>query len=390
VAAAVASALERPDLITAEIVEASENEDLAVKYGVSSVPHTVINGKTVSLGVDTQDAFIEKILTLQEPAAGVPPLIREGEEVHVDIVIVGAGPGGLTAAIYGERSGLKCVVLEKGVVGGQVALTPVVENYPGLTRVAGKSLVDLMAQHAGQYAHIHQGEEVLEIKPDEQIKVSTNRGKYLCRAVILATGAKHRKLGVPGEERLYGRGVSYCATCDGYFYKGKKVIMVGGGNSAVTEALYLDSLGVGVTLVHRKDKLRAELRLQESLFSRKIPVFWNSGVGEILGDKIVTGVRIENTKTGKTEEMQVDGIFISIGYEPVNELAKKTGVELDEAGYVKADRRQRTNVPHIYAVGDITGGVKQIVTAVGQGAVAAMTAFEDLANPYWKEKEAVG
>lgn len=389
-AAAVASALERPDLITAEIVEASEHEDLAGKYGVSSVPHTVINGKTVSLNVDTPDAFIEKVLTLQEQAAGLPPLVREGEEVHVDIVIVGAGPGGLTAAIYGERSGLKCVVLEKGVVGGQVALTPVVENYPGLTRVAGKSLVDLMAQHAGQYAHIHQGEEVLEIEPNEQIKVSTNRGKYLCRAVILATGAKHRKLGVPGEERLYGRGLSYCATCDGYFYKGKKVIMVGGGNSAVTEALYLDSLGVGVTLVHRKDKLRAELRLQESLFSRKIPVFWNSGVGEILGDKIVTGVRIENTKTGKTEEMQVDGIFISIGYEPVNELAKKTGVELDEAGYVRADRRQRTNVPHIYAVGDITGGVKQIVTAVGQGAVAAMTAFEDLANPYWKEKEAVG
>lgn len=386
---AVASALERPDLITAEIVEASENEDLAIKYGVSSVPHTVINGKTVSLGVDTQEAFIGKILTLQEPAAGLPPLIREGEEVHVDIVIVGAGPGGLTAAIYGERSGLKCAVLEKGVVGGQVALTPVVENYPGLTRVAGKSLVDLMAQHASQYTHIHQGEEVLEIKPNGQIIVSTNRGRYICRAVILATGAKHRKLGVPGEERLYGRGVSYCATCDGYFYKGKKVIMVGGGNSAVTEALYLDSLGVSVTLVHRKDKLRAESRLQESLFNRKIPVLRNSEVREILGDKIVTGVRIENTKTGKTEEMPVDGAFISIGYEPVNELAKKTGVELDEAGYVKADHQQRTNVPRIYAVGDITGGVKQIVTAVGQGAVAAMTAFEDLANPYWKEKGAV-
>lgn len=386
---AVASALERPNLITAEIVEASENEDLAVKYGVSSVPHTVINGKTVSLGVDTQDAFIGKILTLQEPAAGAPPLIREGDEVHVDIVIVGAGPGGLTAAIYGERSGLKCVVLEKGVVGGQVALTPVVENYPGLTRVAGKSLVDLMAQHATQYTHIHQGEEVLEIKPNGQIKVSTNRSKYICRAVILATGAKHLKVGVSGEERLYGRGVSYCATCDGYFYKGKKVIMVGGGNSAVTEALYLDSLGVSVTLVHRKDKLRAESRLQESLFSRKIPVLQNSGVREILGDKTVTGVRIENTKTGKTEEMPVDGVFISIGYEPVNELAKKTGVELDEAGYVKVDRRQRTNVPRIYAAGDITGGVKQIVTAVGQGAVAAMTAFEDLANPYWKGKGAV-
>lgn len=170
---AVASALEKPDLITAEIVETSENEDLANKYAVSSVPHTVINGKTVSVGVDTQDVFIQKILTLEEPVPGKLPLAREGEEVHVDIVIVGGGPGGLTAAIYGERSGLKCIILEKGVIGGQVALTPVVENYPGLTRIAGKSLVDLMAQHAFQYAHIQQGEEVLEVKPDEKMEVVT-------------------------------------------------------------------------------------------------------------------------------------------------------------------------------------------------------------------------
>lgn len=203
----------------------------------------------------------------------------------------------------------------------------------------------------------------------------------------MATGAKHRKLGVPREERLYGRGVSYCATCDGYFFKGKKVIMVGGGSSAVTEALYLDSLGVSVTLVHRRDKLRAEIRLQESLSSRKIPVLWNLEVRQILGDKIVTGVRVENTKTGKIEKMPVDGIFISIGYQPVNELAKKMGMELDIAGYIKADRQQKTSIPRIYAAGDITGGVKQIVTAVGQEAVAAMTAFEDLASPYWKEKE---
>lgn len=318
-ALAIACAVERPDLITAEIIEVMENRELADKYGVSSVPQTSIND-------------------------------------------------------------------EISAMGGQVAGTPVVENYPGLMRIAGKSLVDIMVQHALQYTHIHQGEEVLDIKPNETIEVYTNKGKYLCRAVILTTGAKYRKIGAPGEERLFGRGVSYCATCDGYFFKGKKAVVVGGGSSAVTEALYLDSLGVNVALVHRLDVLRAEARLQESLLDRKIPVIWNSVIKEILGEKVVAGVRLENVNTGDVQEIPTDAVFVSIGYDPVNELARRIGLELDEeGGYINVDRFQRTSRPRIYAAGDVTGGIKQIVTAVGQGAVAAMTAFEDLSEPYWKK-----
>ncbi len=381
---AVASALERPDLVTAEVVEVLENQDLAEQYEVSSLPHTVINDKSLSVGVDAERTFVEKLLTLEEPPQTLPRLAPEGQEVHVDVVVVGAGPGGLTAAIYGERSGLKYVVLEKGPIGGQVALTPVVENYPGLTRIGGKALVDLMTQHALQYTHIHQGEEVLDVQFKEDVEVATNKGRYVCRALILATGAVHTKMGVPGEDRLFGKGVSYCATCDGSLYRDKKVLMVGGGSSAVAEALYLDSVGAHVTLVHRRDTLRAESHLQRALSDRKIPVTWNTEIREILGERLVSGVRAENTATGKTEEIPADGVFVAIGYEPVNNLAKLLGLELDEYGYVKVDRSQRTSNPRVYAAGDITGGVKQIVTAVGQGAVAALTAFEDLANPYWK------
>ncbi|MFH1146762.1 MAG: FAD-dependent oxidoreductase [Pseudomonadota bacterium] len=384
-ALAVASAVERPDLVTAEIIEIVENRDLAEKYGVTSVPQTNINDEISSMGAEPEDVFIERLVTLKEPSATGPRIAPEGEDVRVDVVVVGGGPGGLTAGIYGERGGLRYVILEKDIVGGQVAATPVVENYPGLIRIAGKALADIMSQHALQYTHIHQGEEVLDIKPDETIEVYTNKGKYLCRAVILTTGAKYRKIGAPGEERLFGRGVSYCATCDGYFFKGKKAVMVGGGSSAVTEALYLDSLGVGVRLVHRRETLRAEARLQESLFERKIPVIWNSVVTEILGEKVVEGVRIENLKTGEIQEIQTDAVFVSVGYEPVNDLAKRIGLELDEDGYIRVDRFQRTSRARIYAAGDITGGIKQIVTAVGQAAVAAMTAFEDLSKPYWKK-----
>lgn len=384
-ALAIACAVERPGLITAEIIEIMENRELAEEYGVSSVPQTNINDEISSMGAEPEHVFIERLVTLEEPSATGPRIAPEGEEVRVDVVVIGAGPGGLTAGIYGERSGLRYVILEKDIVGGQVAGTPVVENYPGLMRIAGKSLVDIMVQHALQYTYIHQGEEVLDIKPNETIEVNTNKGKYLCRAVILTTGAKYRKIGAPGEERLFGRGVSYCATCDGYFFKDKRAVVVGGGSSAVTEALYLDSLGVNVTLVHRRDVLRAEARLQESLFDRKIPVIWNSVVKEILGEKVVAGVRLENVKTGEAQEIPTDAVFVSIGYDPVNELAMRIGLELDEEGYVKVDRFQRTSLPRIYAAGDVTGGIKQIVTAVGQGAVAAMTAFEDLSKPYWKK-----
>ncbi len=383
---AVAAAIERKDLISVEIIEIFENEDLAREYNVLSVPQTAINGKITSIGLESEEAFIEEVLTMT-PQKIIQPIAQEEEVAEVDLIIVGAGPAGLTAGIYAERSGLKTLVLEKANIGGQAAITPIIENYPGFTRIPGKVLMDMMAHHAMHYTRIHQGEEVLEIKPNKRFEVITSKRKYLARGIILATGAVHRKLNVLGEDRLYGRGVSYCATCDGYLYRGKKVLVIGGGNSAVTEALYLDSIGVNVTLVHRRDKLKAEAKLQQSLADRKIPVLWNSEVREILGREVLTSVKIENIADGKVMEYPVDGIFISIGYEPNNKLAKQLKLKLDEEGYIQVDRQQRTSMPFVYAAGDITGGVKQIVTAVGEGAVAALTAFEDLSSPYWKEKK---
>jgi thioredoxin reductase (NADPH) len=244
-----------------------------------------------------------------------------------------------------------------------------------------------MAQQAIQYADIHQGEEVLDIlKKDEIFVIKTNRANYTAKAVLLTTGAESKKLGIPGEKEFQGKGVSYCAACDGYFFKdGKEVIVTGGGNTAATEALYLKNIGVDVTIVHRRNALRAERFLQQGLENNKIPVLWNTEVKAIIGAKFVTGVLVEDTVDKSQKTLSVDGVFVAIGYIPNNELAKKLGVETDEEGYIKVDPGHRTTVKGIYAAGDITGGVKQIVTAVSQGAVASMSIFEDISNPYWKK-----
>jgi thioredoxin reductase (NADPH) len=283
---------------------------------------------------------------------------------------------------------LKSVILEKAMVGGQVLVTPVVENYPGFSQIAGKTLVDIMYQQALQYSHIFEGEEVINIKKANEIfAVKTNKRTYYARGIIIAAGAEHKKLDVPGEKSLYGRGVSYCATCDGYFFKdGKKVVVVGGGNTAVTDALYLHSIGAKVSLIHRKGELRAEKFLQKSLAYNKIPVQWNTVIKEIIGTNQVVGVRLQNLKDNSIKVLEVEGVFVAIGYMPNNETAKMLGLAVDEEGYIKADPRQRTSMHMVYAAGDVTGGVKQIATAVGQGAIAAITAFEDLSNPYWKKE----
>jgi thioredoxin reductase (NADPH) len=380
---AVCAAIERSDLISTDIIEIHENKDLAQEYNAFSVPQVFIDDHLVGLGLQPEEVFIEEILT----AAPVKTSVYEGTgSMEKDLVIIGAGPAGLTAAIYAERSGLSTVVIEKANIGGQVAITPVVENYPGFTRIGGKTLMDMMAQQAIQYAEIHEGEEVLQVeKKDDLFSVRTSRASYTAKALLIATGAMSRKLGVPGEEEFQGKGVSYCASCDGYFFKdGKKVIVVGGGNTAATEALYLKNIGVDVTLVHRRDKLRAELFLQESLAEQHIPILWNRLVKKIEGSKVVTGVVLENVTEHSTAALPVDGVFIAIGYTPINDLAIKLGVETDEEGYIKVDKVHRTNVKGIYAAGDITGGFKQIVTAVGQGSLAAATIFEDIASPYWK------
>lgn len=385
-ALAISAAIEKPGMISAEMIEIYENRDLASQYGVVSVPQTFINDQLVAPGLQPEEVFIEEIITAA-PVQIQAAELHEGQEK--DLVIIGAGPAGLTAAIYAERSGLKSIVLEKANIGGQVAITPVVENYPAFTRIAGKTLMDMMAQQAITYTDIHDGEEVLDIRKDDGVfEVLTHRAKYSAKAVLITAGVESKKLDVPGEKQFQGRGVSYCAACDGYFFKdGKKVIVVGGGNTAATEALYLKNIGVDVTLVHRRDKLRAEQILQQSLEDSKIPISWNSIVKEIKGDRLVTEAVLENIADKSISEIKVDGVFIAIGYVPNNELAKKLGVETDEEGYVKVDHAHRTNVPGIYAAGDITGGFKQIVTAVGQGAVAAMSIFEDISHPYWTEKK---
>jgi thioredoxin reductase (NADPH) len=273
-----------------------------------------------------------------------------------------------------------------------VAITPVVENYPGFMRIGGKSLVDLIAQQAAQYADIHIGEYVTEVAKDKQdgrIYLKTNHAIYITRGLVIATGVDNRALEAPGSNKFYGRGVSYCATCDGYFFKdGKKVLVVGGGNTAVTDALYLRNLGAQVTLVHWKDALKAEARLQEGLQQAGIPVLRNSEVREITGDKIVRAVKIEDKKAGAVKEMHVDGVFVAIGYIPSNDMAKQLGLELDGEGYIKVDlTTMRTSMPMVYAAGDVTGGLKQIAVAVGQGSMAAMSAFEDISSASRKEKE---
>lgn len=390
---AFSAALAKPDLISADAVEIYENQDLAEALGSLTVPQTFINKTFTGAGLQPETWFVESLVTLKEPQTASTQI--SGEPQEKDLVIVGGGPAGLTAAIYAARAGLSAVVVEKTALGGQVAITPVVENYPGFMRIGGKSLVDLIAQQAAQYAEIHVGEYTTEVKRDRQdgkIAVKTNHAVYITKGLLIATGVDSKSLDAPGAKKFYGRGVSYCATCDGYFFKdGKRVIVVGGGDTAVTDALYLHNLGAKVTLVHRRDQLRAQARLRESFLQAGIPVVWDSEVREITGDKIVRAVKIEDNKTKATKELPVDGVFIAIGYIPNNDLARQMGLELDDAGYIKADlTTMRTSQRGVYAAGDITGGQKQIVVAVAQGSLAATSAFEDLASPYWKDRVSAG
>ena len=379
---AIRAAIERPDMVSVEIVDIQSAPDLADQYAAHSVPQTFANDILIGQGAQSEEVFALSLQKMEPQTIFIPE--SDAELVKNDVVIVGGGPAGLAAGIYTERSGLRTAVLERDALGGQVATTPIVENYPGFAQVGGKTLVDIMVSHALQYVQIYPGESVLDIQPGDPIVVQTSRRKFETRAVLLATGAKHRHLGVPGEERLAGRGVSYCSTCDGPLFRDKKVIMVGGGNSAVTEALHLFHLGIDVTLVHRRDKLRAQDFLAKQLSDNNIPVLWNAEVKEIRGKERVEEVVLIDNRSGKESVFKTNGVFIAIGYEPSVELAKKIGVALTDDGFIKHDERHRTNIPGIYSAGDVEGGYKQIVTASGQGSAAAISIFEDLINPYWK------
>jgi thioredoxin reductase (NADPH) len=377
----VKAAIELPEHISLEIVDIQAAPDIANQYGAQSVPMAFANDVLIGHGAQAEEVFASSLQKLEPQTVFIPD--SDAEQVETDLLIVGGGPAGLTAGIYAVRSGLKTAIVERLALGGQVALTPIVENYPGFTSVGGKTLVDIMVSHALQYTQIFLGEDVVDVQYGHPIVVRTSRRTFLTKTLLLATGASHRVLGVPGESRLSGRGVSYCSTCDGPLFKGKRVIMVGGGNSAVTEALHLFHMGVHVTLVHRRDTLRAQDVLSKQLADNGVPIVWDTEVEEIRGEDRVREVLLRNTRTGKTRTLKVDGVFVAIGYEPAVRIAQLMGLELNEEGYIRQDGRHRTSLPGVYSAGDVEGGYKQIVTASGQGAEAAMTIFEDLINPYW-------
>lgn len=297
-----------------------------------------------------------------------------------DVIIVGSGPAGLTAGIYAGRQGLKTLILEKAVIGGAALMVPNMENYPGFELIPGRQLIEYTKKQTLKYARINELEEVqkIEIKNKDEIIVSSQKNDYNARSVILCTGTTHRKLGVSGESEFLGRGVFYCAVCDGPLFVGKRILVIGGGNTAAQGALYLDNIGSYVAVVHRRDELRAEKYLHEKLEEKEIPIIWDTVVDEIKGDKVVEKVVLQNKKTGEKGEYDIDGIFIAVGEIPFNSLAKDIGIELNKPGYIATDKSQRTNIPRIYAAGDITGGINQWVVACAEGAVAALSAYDDL------------
>jgi thioredoxin reductase (NADPH) len=295
-----------------------------------------------------------------------------------DVVIVGGGPGGLTAGIYAMRAALKTILLEKAVAGGQVALSDGVENYPGFESITGYELSQKFLQHAQSYGMEFVQEEVVAVEPGldfHSIKLAD--GDVLkTHTVILASGGSPRKLGVPGEDEYYGKGVSYCGVCDGFFFKDKTVVVVGGGDTAAEEALYLAKLAKQVYLVHRRDALRASMILQQRVKDEcKIEILWNTIVTEIKANKEgVNAVSLQDTQTGEQRELSTDGIFVFIGFLPNNQLVP-AGIKMNADGYVVTNEKCETNMPGIYVVGDLREKyAKQIVVAAADGCTAALVA----------------
>ena len=298
-----------------------------------------------------------------------------------DTAIIGGGPGGYTAALYAARAGLKTLVIEKLSVGGQITETLKIDNYPGIPEgIDGYSLGENMKAGAEKYGAETQLSEVTALDLSAEPKrILTDGGEVLAKTVILATGAVHRHLGIAREEELVGRGVGYCATCDGMFYRGRTVAVIGGGNSAVADALYLSGICERVYLVHRRDRLRAERIYEEALLkANNVELVWNSELTALLGEEKVDGVRLKNRLDGTERELSVAGVFISIGRAPETALVKEQ-LPLDEHGYIVADETTEPNIPGVYAVGDVRPKpLRQIITAAADGAVAATRAAEYL------------
>lgn len=306
----------------------------------------------------------------------------DGNHVY-DMVIVGGGPGGYTAALYAARAGLNVLVLEKLSAGGQMAQTEQIDNYPGFEEgIDGFSLAEKMQKQAERFGAKSEYAEVSRLDLTAGPKVlETSEGTFYGKTVVLAAGAVPRELGVAEEAELVGRGVAYCAACDGMFYKGKMVVVVGGGNSAAADALLLSRIAKKVILVHRRDTLRAEKVYHQPLKSRENVEFrWSSTVTEFLHGDRLTGVKLKNSLTGEESMIECDGVFISAGRKPATDLVKDQ-LTLDHDGYIVADETTKTAIPGVYAVGDIrTKPLRQIITAVADGAVAVHMAEEYLAE----------
>ena len=302
-------------------------------------------------------------------------------EKKFDVIVLGGGPAGYTAAMYTARAGLSTLVIEKLYAGGQMTQTPNIENYPGFPQGIDGVLLGMNFQAGAQNAGVQTlNAEVTAVSLQGSEKIlTTAKGDFVGRAVIIATGADHRHLGLPREWELTGKGVTYCATCDGMFYRGKTVAVVGGGNSAASEALVLSRIAKKVYLIHRRDSLKASRTYHQPLEqAENVEFIWNSQVSQLLGEEKLSGVVLQDVQSGQEKELALDGLFISVGRNPATELFRGQ-LELDENGYIVADETTRTSIPGVYAVGDVrTKTVRQIVTAAADGAVAAHYAEEEL------------
>ena len=308
-----------------------------------------------------------------------------------DVIIIGAGPAGLSAGLYAARAKMKTLILEKEKAGGQIVTTNEVANYPGsITEATGPSLVARMVEQAEEFGAERKKDEVIDVDLSDKIKVVKGKNEeYKAKSVIIASGATPRKLGVPGEKELTGKGVSYCATCDADFFTDLEVYVIGGGDSAVEEAIYLTKFARRVIVVHRRDELRAAKSIQEKAFNNeKIDFIWNSAVEEIKGEGIVESIVLKNRETGETTEYKADeedgtfGIFPFIGYIPLSSIFEGK-IDMDERGYITTDDNMKTNVKGVFAAGDIRQkSLRQVVTAVADGAIAAVQAEKYIENSF--------
>lgn len=300
------------------------------------------------------------------------------EQLTYDVIIIGAGPAGMTAALYASRANLHTLMIEKGAPGGEVLNTAEVENYPGFSLISGPELAEHMYQGAMRFGAEHIYGDVNRIETHDGLHhVHTSDKTYIAKAVIVATGSHHRRLGVPGEEKLAGRGVSYCAVCDGFFFRNKHVVVVGGGDSAIEEGNYLTQLVDKVTIIHRRDELRAQKVLQDRAFSNpKMSFIWDTVVEEIVGEDNVSSVRLRNVKTNEITDLAADGVFVYVGLLPNSDVVQGLGIT-DEEGWIITNDLMETTVPGIFAVGDVRQKhLRQIATATGEGAQAGHMAYQ--------------